>query len=231
MEAVVKASAIVSAYFCERWLPARLENLLGQDCQICLVAQDGSKELEIAKKYAREIDRIAVTPDLVSIYKAWNIAVKMSDMPYCFVANSDDIHAPGAVTEMSDLLDAHPEWALVYPDYDRVNEEGSYIGKYELKEGQFDELYKGCFVGSYPMWRRSLHERYGYFDEEFLVAGDYEFWLRITSQGEVIHHIPKVLGRYMERSNSAEYREPIRKAWCISRVRAKYRFAATGEEI
>jgi hypothetical protein len=46
------------------------------------------------------------------------------------------------------------------------------------------------------MWRKMLHDKYGYFQENFRCAGDYEFWLRIGSQGEKMALIPDILGLY-----------------------------------
>jgi len=50
-----------------------------------------------------------------------------------------------------------------------------------------------CICGPQPLWRRSIHERHGWFDESFKVAGDYEFWLRIATT-ETMVHVPAVLG-------------------------------------
>jgi hypothetical protein len=46
------------------------------------------------------------------------------------------------------------------------------------------------------MWRKMMHDKYGYFQENFRCAGDYEFWLRIGSQGEKMALIPEILGLY-----------------------------------
>ncbi|MGV2391136.1 MAG UNVERIFIED_CONTAM: hypothetical protein LVR29_32130 [Microcystis novacekii LVE1205-3] len=60
----------------------------------------------------------------------------------------------------------------------------------------YEQMRQGCCVGSQPMWRKMLHDKYGYFQENFRCAGDYEFWLRIGSQGKKMALIPEVLGLY-----------------------------------
>ena len=47
-----------------------------------------------------------------------------------------------------------------------------------------------------PMWRMSYHVRYGYFDEKYRSAGDWEFWLRGASQGSQFKKINEILGLY-----------------------------------
>jgi len=54
------------------------------------------------------------------------------------------------------------------------------------------------------MWKKSLHEKYGYFDDKFKSAGDYEFWLRI-SDTERFLHLPELLGLYLLSMTSIEH--------------------------
>ena len=47
-----------------------------------------------------------------------------------------------------------------------------------------------CLPGPRPVWRKSLHDRYGYFDESYISAGDMEMWLRAATQGSQFQKIP-----------------------------------------
>ena len=47
-----------------------------------------------------------------------------------------------------------------------------------------------------PMWRKSLHERHGFFEEKYRSASDWEFWLRCTLEGVEMKKINKPLGLY-----------------------------------
>ena len=47
-----------------------------------------------------------------------------------------------------------------------------------------------------PMWKRSLHDDAGKFDDTFKSAGDWEMWLRAASKGKKFKKIPNVLGLY-----------------------------------
>ena len=47
-----------------------------------------------------------------------------------------------------------------------------------------------------PMWRKSLHEQFGYFKEDFKSASDWEFWLRCAYGGSLFKKVRDRLGLY-----------------------------------
>ena len=66
---------------------------------------------------------------------------------------------------------------------------------------------------NHPVWRRSLHDKFGYFEEEKYKSGsDWDFWLRCTVGGSKMELIPQKLGIY--------YQNPDLKI-SISKTRAK----------
>ena len=77
-------------------------------------------------------------------------------------------------------------WCLQYP----------YYSKHALK--------KRC-LGSQPLWRKRLHDAYGYFDERFEMRGDYEFWLRLMNAGAQFQCIPQILGVFYLSGENKEF--------------------------
>lgn len=201
----MNVSAIVSAYYAEDYLLDRILNLQQQVPlpEIIVVAQKGSKEAEIAQ--AHDVMWI-LTPDIPTIYAAWNMAIKASNCDYITNANCDDFTYRGAYARMEQVLNDSSDIALVYGDEYVIREDSSVYLKSRL-EGSYHILKNKCFVGPFPMWRKSLHEKYGYFDESYQVAGDYEFWLRIASHGEQFCHLRESLGDYYVSPQSAEHRD------------------------
>jgi hypothetical protein len=53
-----------------------------------------------------------------------------------------------------------------------------------------------CLPGWCPVWRRSMHTRYGMFDDSFKIIGDYEMWLRAVSHNAKFMEIPGVYSIY-----------------------------------
>jgi glycosyltransferase involved in cell wall biosynthesis len=220
-----KISAIVSAYYAEQYLAGRLDNLLSQVDQIVLVCRHGSAEQDIAESSAMPDMHIITTPDIPTIYAAWNMAIAFCHGDYITNANCDDRAYPGKLRKLAAALDHNNKYAVAYGDVDRVREiGGAPFSRYTWAEGGIDQLIHGCFVGPMPLWRRGLHDKYGMFDADMHSAGDYEFWLRIARAGERLYHLrDDVVGAYLDRADSAEKRSPLRAAWETARARGRYR--------
>jgi hypothetical protein len=223
-----KVAAIVSAYYASQFIKGRIENLLEQDLtpMIVVVAQKGSPEAKIVgDNWAGHPNiNLVTTDDIPTVYDAWNIGIRFSDSDYLTNANSDDRLYPGALSMLAKTLDKNPEYAVAYPDVDRVEKiGGDPVGQFVWKEGGLTDLLTGCFVGPMPMWRRDLHSKHGMFDPEYKSAGDYEFWLRIASKNEKFMHVHRVLGAHLERPEALEHRSPLRTTWETARARAAYK--------
>jgi len=52
-----------------------------------------------------------------------------------------------------------------------------------------------------PLWRKSLHDKFGYFDKNYFSAGDAELWLRACSMGAQMKLVAQCIGVY--------YRNPL----------------------
>lgn len=221
-------SAIVSAYYAKDFLPGRLENLLSQLPlpEIVIVCRQDSPEHEIALEHSRKNENIVIvtTPDIPTIYAAWNMGISVASGEYVTNANSDDRLYPNALKKLAEALDNNKKYSVAYSDADIVDVlNGPPIDRFEWMEGGISELLVGCFLGPWPMWRKSLHEKYGVFDAEMHSAGDYEFWLRLAKAGEKFFHLRQVTGAYLKRDDSAERRLKLRSIWEQARAQGRYR--------
>jgi len=218
-------SAIVSTYNSEEFIAGCLNDLLSQSIAERLeivVVDSGSeqKEGDIVKDYQRSWPNIKYirTEQRETVYKAWNRGIMASTGRYITNANTDDRHRHDAFEVMARALDNMPHIALVYGDvaltYNKTDSLESLKGKQIpiLRWDDWDRLLllQKCFIGPQPMWRREVHDLYGYFKDSLVSSGDYEFWLRI-SQTFDFYHIPEVLGLYLSRSDSVEKANPNRE--------------------
>jgi len=208
-------TAIVSTYNSARFIQGCLEDLerqsIAERMEIIVIIsgseQDESRIVEDFSLRHRNI-RVVQTETRETVYQAWNRGIKLARGKYLTNANTDDRHHPEAFEKMVLALEADPSKVLAYVDQKYFKESGdnSRAFMFDRDRGAFcrRRLLQECFVGSQPMWRASLHEKYGYFDEAFFTAGDYEFWLRISQHHEFLH-LHELLGERLIRSDSLEY--------------------------
>jgi glycosyltransferase involved in cell wall biosynthesis/cytochrome c-type biogenesis protein CcmH/NrfG len=210
-------SAIVSAYKAERFMRGLLEDLERQTIadQLEIVVVDShspQNEGGIVREFQKKYDNIVYlrTEERENSHVSFNRCIRMSRGKYVTLANVDDRHRPDAFERMVQVLEDHPEAGLVYADVaitDRENETpetGHIRGYYRWPDFDPALLFQICYIGPQPVWRRELHDRYGYFDPEFWYAGDYEFWLRLARK-ETFIHLPEVMGLYYLSSESNEH--------------------------
>ena len=66
-----------------------------------------------------------------------------------------------------------------------------------------NELYSHNIPHCCPVWRKSLHNKFGYFNEkEYGTYADYEFWLRCMDDSTLFGFIPIVSVIYYINPNS-----------------------------
>jgi GT2 family glycosyltransferase len=208
----VKVSALVSAYFAEQYLHDRIENLLSQvpAPEVIVVCKKGSLEHAIALCYPV---LVLTTERVPTIGEAWNMAIIHASGEYLVIANSDDIFFEGGIKLLSDVLDNNPEIGYVFSDQhltvkgitNRRVDHGR-IGKGGRVETIKALLAERYFCGSMPMWRASLHNAFGHFREDYIVAADYEWALRLANGGVGFYYLPESVGVYPIRKDSLEHR-------------------------
>ncbi len=207
----ILVSAIVSTYKSAKFIEGCLRDLVQQSLYmkgkleiIIIDSASPENEGEIVKYFQAKYPNIIYerTPERITLYKAWNLAIKKARGLYITNANTDDRHRSDALEMMANYLNKQPDISLVYADQmiTAIANETFATTKakrhWDWPEYSYEEMKRACCVGSQPMWRKSLHNCYGYFREELACVGDYEFWLRIGSQGEQMMRIPKMLGLY-----------------------------------
>ncbi len=216
----IKVSAIVSVYAAEVFMQGCLEDLTAQslykkgEMEIVVINScSPQNEEKIVHAFQKNYSHIKYlrTDTRETIYQAWNRGIKIASGKYITNANADDRHRQDALELLANHLDENPNVVLVYGDQiitETENEDFSHyspVGVFQWPEFDRNYLLKVCCTGSQPMWRKSVHSEYGFFDETLQIAGDYEFWLRI-SQKYCFKHVPEYLGLYLRSPQSAEYR-------------------------
>lgn len=205
-------SALISAYRAKEFLADRLDNLLfestGVNVQPIVICRGGSSEDEIASQYAIKIIR---TVDVPTIGEAWNLGIEAAMGDYLTTANTDDLFLPGGLQKMADVLDANNKIGLVFSQVDLDDGRKAFpwkrIGNPTGEVKNIGEILKQrCIIGPMPMWRRKIHKRIGKFRDDFVVANDYDMWVRMAGNGVKFYYIAESCGVYKKRMDSLEHR-------------------------
>ena len=217
---MIRVSAIVSVRNGQDFIRGRLEDLMRQtlyergELEIVVInsASTDTTGAILENEYLGAITLIQ-TPFRESMYAAWNRAIKLSTGDYITPANVDDRLRPDACEIMAEYLDAHPNVDMVCPDsyvtatpnvvwedtqdlFPLLSMEAPYTaGRLDFGNSPHPQT-EQCRIGNTPMWRKALHEAIGYLDTSYLIAGDYEWALRLEAHAREIAWIPDILGLF-----------------------------------
>jgi GT2 family glycosyltransferase/Flp pilus assembly protein TadD len=226
-------SVIVSSYCAEAFMQECLEDLerqtMSRHMEIIVVdAASPENERAIVSAFQGRYKNITYlrTPTRIGVYAAWNLALKLTTGTYVTPFSTNDRLRHDAYEILARTLDEHPEVALVYGDTyltrhpHEAFEHHQREGIWQWPEYNYRDLCRRCLVGPHPMWRRSVHQDVGFFDESFVALGDQDFWLRLGASRQLLH-ISEVTGLYWRSpeglSNKPDIANPEE-----ARLRARY---------
>jgi glycosyltransferase involved in cell wall biosynthesis len=234
-------SLITSLYKGDRYIKGFLENTCNQigfenfELIILNCNSPGNEEsiiLEYCKLYSNIIYRkLESDPGL---YQAWNLGIQMSSGKYVSNANLDDRRSLCYYALMLDWMTSNnidvgaslfwtckhlpdesmDEDAIIwYKDYSK---DPSYFDFFKLNSS-LEKMEDQCILGPMPIWKKSLHNIYGYFDEEhYGPSSDYAMWCKLKTVGAKfgLYKVPlvyylRVVDSYARRINVTHFNEEI----------------------
>ncbi|MBW1780217.1 MAG: glycosyltransferase [Deltaproteobacteria bacterium] len=106
---------------------------------------------------------------------------------------SDDIPHPLMISRMVSTLEETGA-DFVYADSIIVDDTGQIMRRLPMPDYDFSRCFGDWYhLGVAKLYRRSLHDRVGYYDEEYRLANDYDMYLRFAQAGARFVHLPEVL--------------------------------------
>lgn len=193
-----RAAVIVSLFRSEPFLDSFLQNLAGQsaflnvEVAIASVAPS-NRESKTLQEFAEKHSQVTVHrfEERIGIYDAWNRMIEATSAPYITNMNVDDMRRRDSLSAQIAFLDGHPWVDVAYQDvyytldrsltWDQVEEIGF---RSALPHVTPSVLLSGVNAPhNAPMWRRTLHGDLGMFNDSFVTAGDFEFWVRCVDHG------------------------------------------------
>ncbi|WOT06296.1 glycosyltransferase family 2 protein [Shewanella youngdeokensis] len=220
-------SFITSVYKGEEFMRGYLENIAiaALECGgevIIIDANSPEQEIDVFNQFISDFPEYEVlfTYEKLDhdpgLYNCWELAINKSSAEYVSNANLDDRRSPFQAGVLIEQLNNNPKYsgaasamrattARNTPWY-KQTENQYWFNKGYRKHIDFDALYiksednivkSQNIMHCMPIWKKSLHKTYGYFNEEkYGTSADWAFWLECTQNGEVFCLVPQVLSQY-----------------------------------
>jgi len=198
---VPKVSIFIRSYNSENYIKEAIESALHQtykDLEVCVV-DDGSTDntLQIMEEYFKNNKRISwIVQNHKGPAASMNAAINLCCGEYIGQLDSDDILYPTAVEELVNFMDKHPEYGVVYSDYEEIGKDGKDLRQLRKVE-KFSRklLMKQMIVWHFRMFRTKYWHRIPKIDEDLPIAVDYDLFLKLSEVCN-IYHYDKILYRY-----------------------------------
>jgi len=175
------------------------------NCELILInANSPENEKEIITKYLKKYDNI-IYKELdkdPGVYGVWNLGIEISSGDYITNANVDDRRSHHQLEILARELVNSKNIDLVYSQSfiteipnETFNNNSSKNNVYNVEKFTKENMIK-CLPGCMPLWKKSLHKKAGYFNDNYKHAGDWEMWLRAVRNGLNFKKIEGVHGLY-----------------------------------
>ncbi len=149
-----------------------------------VVADSGSEDgtLDICKKWG--VPTFFVPPG--NMYRAINQGLRQMDMEWITYMNSDDLVYPQSYARLLALGEQQRADA-VYGDVDFVDYEGRFLFVVKVpSSARLGGMFRRGLMGFQPaaaIFRRSVFEELGGFDEQYRLISDFDFFYRMKASG------------------------------------------------
>ena len=217
---MTKVSTITPCYNMSKYMKGFLDNLSTQthkDLEIVLDHNDPSdEEVKLVEEYNEQYDNILhiKVEGVDPIGTSMNRCIEYATGDYLCIWNVDDLRTPDSIEVMAKALDENSDVDFVYGNYVIVPRFGGTEGQYVDETGREDELTTGMILGPYFMFRKSILEKSGVFDEQLVQGADYDLALRLAMNGKGLH-LPINLGYYLNeglgQSTKPNSKQPIER--------------------
>jgi glycosyltransferase involved in cell wall biosynthesis len=243
---VPRVAVIASLYGAADKLPhflhaLRCQTLLSSRQMEVIFVDSGSPDDEYAA-LTRTLDDFSIpflyvrTAARETIQTVWNHGISLARAPYLSFLGVDETVTPDALETLADVLDSDPavDWVQGDSLLTEVDGHGRWsrdVKTYDRDGYTQNHVYlETCYlswVGA--MYRRSIHDRFGYYDGRFRAAGDTEFKGRILPFIKT-RHVPKLLGLFNNYPDPRATGSPLAKledirAWYLHRTPGGIRYA------
>lgn len=188
----MKLSIVTINYNNAQGLKKSLASVAAQTCKdfehviIDGGSTDGSKEIieEYAGKTSCSVNWVCEKDS--GIYNAMNKGIKRAIGEYIQILNSGDCLASNDVVErMLDALRDNKYPDILYGNMVKMDSDGKVIGKSTYTEYSLRQFYSSTLNHDCAYIKKSLFDKYGYYDETLKIVSDWKWYLQAIGLGYV----------------------------------------------
>lgn len=126
------------------------------------------------------------------IYDAFNKGLRLATGDIIGILNADDQYAPWTLETIAKMYQTHPNYDVFYGKLAVLDEQQRRWTIYPL--GNHEQLLDHMSIAHPATFvTRRMYEKYGFFDERYKIAGDWDLILRLYLAGENFCSVDKVL--------------------------------------
>ena len=166
------------------------ELIIVNDCSV-------DNSMEIAQHYAEKDSRIRVLNNEknLKLPASLNKGFRSANGKYYTWTSHDNVMLPTMLDDFVAYLDANPNVGMVISDYQIIDENNSVVKTALIMQDVNLQMPLNNYVGCSFMYRRSVAEIIGEYNENMFLIEDYDYWIRIWRKFP-IGKINKVLYSY-----------------------------------
>ncbi len=187
-----KVSIITSVYRSEKYLESFLKCVLSQsisdEIQLILnLSSPSNDEKMVLKKFSRFFSSLTLIEhdERISIYRAWNECLQVVEAPLIAIWNVDDLRVSDSLERQVLILESE-EVKSVTGTFTVTRSYGDIEGRECVPNWtRYQDFYRSMLHGPFFMFKAECLSTLIGFDEQFLVAGDFDFAVRLSSIGSV----------------------------------------------
>lgn len=217
MQVLPQVTVIIPAYNVCSYIKETLVSLEQQSLKAfeAIVVDDGSTDgtAEVVQSFCQRDSRFRLlTKPNGGLSSARNFGIRYAQTAYIAMLDGDDLYEPEKLKNHVEWLEQNPSISIVYSASKTIRDDGRLTlvrlsGKPILPDPLLALLCKN-FIGhgSNAVFRRSLVDEIGGFDETLRSSEDLDFWLRVAATGKGrFQREARALSRYRVRPSGLSF--------------------------
>lgn len=166
-----------------------------------------------------------------SVYEAWNKGINISSSDLLTNWNTDDRRSYNSLQKQVEFLELNLDSDICYGQtvisYTK-NESFEFCKSRDIHpalEGTLENQLIHNSPHCLPVWRKSIHSRFGVFDCSYFSAADYDMWFRVLKGGGKLSRMDITTGLYYKNANGVSTnKNTLQKAMNeVLSIRLKYK--------